>query len=94
MKEFVLVEFMCTAAEALEMAHEVRMLQDEFQLERTDISEEQDQDDSYGTTYWHTWGKINSETATMIRLQNSWLAERMRISYIPDELKDKYRTKK
>ena len=37
-------------------------------------------------------GKINSATATMIKLQDPFLAEHMRISYIPEDLKNKYRT--
>lgn len=38
-------------------------------------------------------GKISSEQATVIKLSNTYLAERMRVSYISDELKDRYRRK-
>lgn len=36
-------------------------------------------------------GEITSAYATIVKLQDPFLAERMRISYIPNELKDKYR---
>lgn len=94
MKEFVLVEFMCVHAESLIMAEAIQELKDEFILDRTDTSEEQEEDDTWGTAYYHVWGKISSEAASFIRLQNDFLAQRMRISYIPEDLKDKYRTKK
>jgi len=35
--------------------------------------------------------KMSAETSTVIKLSDSFLSERMRVSYIPDELKDKYR---
>jgi len=35
--------------------------------------------------------KIDPLFATVLKLQSAFLAERMRISYISDELKDKYR---
>lgn len=36
-------------------------------------------------------GRINSATATAIKLSNTLLSNAMRISYISDELKNKYR---
>lgn len=42
--------------------------------------------------YFSITGQINSETATMIKLSNESIAARMRISYIDDKLKDKYRS--
>lgn len=36
-------------------------------------------------------GKITSQTATVIKLSDKFLADRMHISYISDTLKNKYR---
>lgn len=36
-------------------------------------------------------GMISSECASIIKLRDPFLAERMRISYISDDLKNKYR---
>lgn len=36
-------------------------------------------------------GKIHSACATLIKLRDPFLADRMEVSYISDELKDKYR---
>ena len=36
-------------------------------------------------------GRINSSTATIIKLGNTLLSRSMRVSYISDELKNKYR---
>lgn len=93
MKDFVLVEFMCIVQDAATLRNKIDALTDRFQFERYDISDERDEDDTY-RQYIHIWGKLESETAAFIRLQDAFLAERMRISYIPDDLKDKYRTKK
>lgn len=38
-------------------------------------------------------GRLNSRYATILKLQYPELAKRMRISYIPDEMKNKYRQK-
>lgn len=35
--------------------------------------------------------RMASETSTIIKLSDSFLSDRMRVSYIPSELKDKYR---
>lgn len=39
------------------------------------------------------YGKIKSQTATVIKLSDKFLADRMHISYISDTLKDKYRNR-
>lgn len=36
-------------------------------------------------------GQIHSACATLIKLQDPFLADRMQVSYITNELKDKYR---
>ncbi len=41
--------------------------------------------------YIRITGNINSMAASILKLSNPFLAERMRISHIPDSLKNKYR---
>jgi hypothetical protein len=47
--------------------------------------------DHKGNLSYKISGKINSEAATVIKLRDKFLSDRMRISYIPDTLKDRYR---
>lgn len=49
--------------------------------------------DEYGfyLEYVRISGKINSMAASALKLQDPYLATRMRISHIDDDLKDKYR---
>lgn len=92
MNEFVLVEFVTAyGEEAEELRHRLLALGDDFQLLKDDY--EYDTDDEYNTV--NSWirvsGRINAMRASMVKLQDSFLAERMRISYISDDLKDRYR---
>lgn len=91
-KEFVLVEFVTEyGTEAEELRNRLRCLGDDFQLLKDDY--EYETDDEYNTvsSWIRVSGRINAMRASMVKLQDSFLAERMRISYIPDDLKDKYR---
>jgi hypothetical protein len=91
MKEFVLVEFLFTYSEA---AGELRKLNDlggDFEPIKHDYESEEDSDAVSGESYIRISGKINSETASLIKLQNPVLAGKMRISYISEDLKNKYR---
>jgi hypothetical protein len=86
MKEYVLVEFLFTAQKAPTELIKLNELGDDFILIKCN---------DYGIEGWPRFtrvsGKINSQTASLIKLQNPALAGKMRISYIPEELKDKYR---
>jgi hypothetical protein len=68
------------------------MLGEDFEL----ITSETDFEigDDYGnfTLHWRITGKINAEKATMLKLGDPYVRDRMRVSYISDELKDKYRS--
>lgn len=91
MKEYVLVEFIAgEPIEATTLRAKLLALGEDFQLIKADDEYEDDGDGNY-----HSWtrvsGKISSIYASVIKLQDPFLAERMRISYIPDDLKDKYR---
>lgn len=91
MNEYVFVEFI--AGEPLESARlkdELGKLGKDFMQVNFQNENEEDEDGNY-----YEWvriqGKISSQYASVIKLQNTFLAERMRISYIPNDLKDKYR---
>lgn len=92
MNEFVLVEFVTEFGEEsnllrdklLALGYDFQMLKDEYEYET---------DTEYNAI--NSWtrisGRINAMRASMIKLQDPFLAERMRISYISDDLKDRYR---
>lgn len=92
MKEFVFVEFLFTAAEASSELDKLADLGEEFMLIKGQHEWEEDSDISIpAIEYIRVSGKISSETASFIRLQNPALAGKMRISYISEELKNRYR---
>ena len=92
MKEYVFVEFLFTDEESAAEIAKLTALGDDFQYLKSDYEYETDSDQSTVVEeYIRVSGKINSMTASVIKLQNPALAGKMRISYISDELKNKYR---
>jgi hypothetical protein len=89
MKEFVFVEFLFTQEEQASQVSKLIALGDDFEFIKSNLEFEDVEDDYF--LYVRVSGKINSMTASMIKLQNPALAGKMRISYITDELKNKYR---
>jgi hypothetical protein len=87
--EYVLVEFLAKNSDEHILLEKLENLEDFIQTK--DEFEWEHDDGSTFDTWIRVFGKIRSETASLIKLQDPFLAERMRISYIPDELKDKYR---
>lgn len=95
MNEFVLVEFLADGADDLEtLKGKVHALGTDYQ--QMDHDWEYEADNTDPTQVFRQWyklsGRITSLRASLIKLQDPFLSERMRISYIPAELKDKYRT--
>jgi len=90
MKEYVLVEFLFTLDEYVQELSKLVALGDDFTSIRCD-DEYEDDTDGIRIEYKRVSGRINSMTASVIKLQNPTLAGKMRISYIPEDLKDKYR---
>lgn len=91
MKEFVLVEFIAIYSDDSDIL--LKKL-DELGKEFVMISEiDNFTEDEYGNRkeWIKATGMISSEYASLIKLTDSFLAERMRISYIEESLKDKYR---
>jgi hypothetical protein len=89
MNEFIYVEFLLPAADAMQLASEVISLGDDFVLTKSELEWESAEGTTQG--YQHITGKIRAEAATALMLGNALLAKHMRVSYIPNELKDKYR---
>jgi hypothetical protein len=82
--EFILVEFISDENEASVFMSKIGKLdKEEFQRIETVL----DIEDSRCRVY----GKISSTYATVIKLQDPYFANHMRVSYISDELKNKYR---
>ena len=92
MKAFVFVEFLFTEDESKEQIAKLTALGSDFEYIKSNYEWESDSDLFTPTQeYVRVAGKINSMTASLIKLQNPALAGKMRISYISDELKDRYR---
>lgn len=94
MNEFVLVEFVVEGASELEtLKGKIHELGTDYQ--HTDDDWEYEVDNTDPSSVFRQWyrlsGRINLLRALLIKLQDPFLAERMRISYIPNELKDRYR---
>jgi len=86
MKEYVLVEFVAEGSERDILLAKLELLEDEFKMQ-----EECAYTHSSPSPIYYITGKICAQYASIIKLRDPFLAERMRISYIPDELKDKFR---
>lgn len=91
MNEFVFVEFMFTTDERTQGVNEIKALGSDFALITSDFNIDTIDARGYGSTFQCISGKIDAGCATVIKLSNKFLSDRMRISYIPDELKNKYR---
>jgi hypothetical protein len=91
MKEYVLCEFLVPMEDS-EMVTKLQNLGNDFIVTGTSIEYDLDNDMGEQEHWYRITGKIYSEFATVIKLQHADLAERMRISYIPESLKDKYRS--
>ena len=90
MKEYVYVEFIIETGEVEQLNQELEKAGAEFDQIISDFEFETDSNGATATWY-RIGGKIKAETLTCIKLQNEYLAKRLRISYIDDELKNKYR---
>ena len=90
MNEFTFVEFLFTLDEYPQELGKLIALGKDFKLIKCD-DEFEDDGDGPRFDYKRVSGNINTMTASVIKLQNPALAGKMRISYIPSELKDRYR---
>jgi len=91
MKEYVLVEFLAVEEDRNTLIKKLHDLGEDFQFTKDDFEFETDDAGLSHSNWYRISGRISSMYASVIKLQDSFLAERMRISYIPDELKEKYR---
>lgn len=86
MNEFVLAEFVFSRDGLIDGYKLLGELGDDFVLIGSAIDIE-----AYPSSTLIVSGKLSSSMATVIKLGNSALSDAMRVSYIPDELKNKYR---
>ena len=91
MNDFILVEFLAHENDRMILMNKLHKLDTDFQLINVDEEWKAETDYNNPAQYIRVSGKINSTYASVIKLQDSFLADRMRISYIPKELKDRYR---
>lgn len=81
MGEFALVEFIAlVGTDYITLIEKLKSLNINFKIV-----------DSVSTSHGQVFCGLETEYATMIKLTDAFLAERMRISYIPETLKNKYR---
>lgn len=90
MKEYVFAEFLFTSDEYTSELHKLISLGDDFVFLNVEY-EFEDSTDGTVERYMRLSAKINSGVATIIKLTKPDLAGKMRVSYISDDLKDKYR---
>jgi hypothetical protein len=92
MKEYILVEFLIEYDRFAELYDELTNFGEDLIILSSSSEEETDENG-----YYQAWirldARMSSQCATILKLQHPVLSDRMRISYIPDDLKDKYRTK-
>ena len=91
MKEYVLVEFLFPGEEYATWNKKLDELDDDF-IRLSCVGEFESDDEGYHVNeYIRVSGKIRSMYASVIKLQDPYLAQHMRVSYISDTLKNKYR---
>lgn len=90
MKEFILVEFITSTNDLTQLLKELETFGKDIKFIDSDFEFETYDDTLTGS--WHRISaQVNTESLTVIKLRSSFVAERMKISHIPDELKDRYR---
>jgi len=93
MKEFVLVEFLANGATELEtLKSKIYCLGLDYQHIEDNYEYDEDNCANSLQQWFRLSGRIDSMRASLIKLQDPFLSERMRISYISEELKNKYRS--
>jgi hypothetical protein len=90
MKEYIHVEFLFIGDEFSIWFDKIQALGEDF-VKYTHHHEIDTDEDGFTERYVRFVGKMESELAAVIKLQDPYLAQHMRVSYIPDTLKDKYR---
>lgn len=85
MNDSIFVEFVFTNTESEKVYGELATLGEDLNLTKSFHTHN-------NVVYVYLTGKINSNTATVIKLGSSILSDKMRVSYISNELKNKYRT--
>ena len=93
MNEFVLVEFLFSVEENEQGLNHIKNLGDDFVQIKTELDWHNEDARGYVKTYNVISGRISSQAATALKLSDKFLSDRMRISYIPEELKNKYRNR-
>lgn len=91
MKDIVLVEFYVEGNDVQTLCDKLYALGPDIEIIKSSL-EYEDEDGIYSEAGFRISAKASSAFLTVVKLQDPYLAERMRISYIPEELKDKYRT--
>ena len=92
MKEFLLVSFVIDSEKAEELISILDNLNEDFTLINTDVEFETNELGIICKNIQHLiHGRISSEAATMMVLTYPWVSDHMQISYISDNMKDRYR---
>ena len=91
MNEFVLVEFFVRSHDKLELLNKLNNVKYDFEILSIETEWVENDYSSTVSDWYRISGRINSMCASVMKLQDPFLSERMRISYISDELKNKYR---
>jgi hypothetical protein len=90
MNEKILVEFMINASDYDILDKKIKSIGDSFENLKEQFEFEIEPDEKY-SQWFRVTGKIDSMTASMLRLSDPFFDKHMKVSYISKELKDKYR---
>lgn len=88
MNNFIFAEFLVEFSEYVQLENKLSMLGKDF--ETIDIVSEYDTGEDV-EVLMRVSGRMNSETASAIKLSDLFLSKRMRVSCISDELKNQFR---
>jgi hypothetical protein len=91
MGDFVLVEFMISFSEFEVLMLRLDTLDKSCFTLLADITEYEIMEDHPKGSWASVYGRITTEYACLIKVQDPFLSKNMRISYIPSDLKDRHR---
>lgn len=90
MRERILVEFLVSSEEAGQLRSKLQEFEDDLVI--IDSRDKFEGENDQFTGVWvRISASISSELLTILKIRDPFIASHMHISYIPDNIKDRYR---
>lgn len=83
MNTFLYVEFIADSENQTRLENEITAIGDDFILLSV----------NHGAAFCKINGQIHAESAAILALSNRFMSERMKVSYLSSDVKDKYRNR-